>query len=56
LDADHVDVAYIALTSFESGSFPGIKVPDGISGSYDLRIYSNDNGGRELASVTFTIS
>ena len=56
LDADRVDVAYIALTSFESGSFPGIKVPDGISGSYDLRMYSNDNGGRELASVTFTIS
>lgn len=56
LDADRADIAYIALTSFESGSFPGIKVPDGISGSYDLRIYSNDNGGRELASVTFTIS
>lgn len=56
LDADRVDVAYIALTSFESGSFPGIKVPDGISGSYDLRMYSNDNGGRELASVTFIIS
>lgn len=56
LDADRVDIAYIALTSFESGLFPGIKVPNGISGSYDLRIYSNDNGGRELASVTFTIS
>lgn len=56
LDADRVDVAYIALTSSESGSFPGIKVPDGISGSYDLRMYSNDNGGRELASVTFIIS
>ncbi|MGN0583971.1 MAG: leucine-rich repeat protein [Ruminococcus sp.] len=56
LDADRADVAYIALKKFESGSFPGIKVPAGISGSYDLRIYSNDNGGRELASVTFIIS
>lgn len=56
LDADRTDIAYLSLTSFESGSFPGIKIPNGINGSYDLRIYSNDNGGRELASVTFTIS
>ena len=56
LDADRTDIAYLSLISFESGSFPGIKIPNGINGSYDLRIYSNDNGGRELASVTFTIS
>ena len=56
LEADRTDIAYLYVTSFESGSFPGIKIPNGISGSYDLRIYSNDNGGRELASVTFTIS
>ena len=55
-EADYVDVAYIALNSFESGAFNGLKLPDGISGKYDLRIYSSDYGGRELASVTFTIT
>lgn len=55
-EADYVDVAYIALNSFESGAFNGLKIPDGISGKYDLRIYSSDYGGRELASVTFTIT
>ena len=38
LAADGADVSYIYLSSFESGSFPGLKVADGISGSYDLRI------------------
>ena len=53
-DADRVDVNYISLRDFESGAFPGITVPNDISGSYDLRIYSSDNNGSELACVSFT--
>ena len=34
-DADRVDVNYISLRDFESGAFPGITVPNDISGSYD---------------------
>ena len=54
-DADRVDVNYISLRDFESGAFPGITVPNDISGSYDLRIYSSDYNGSELACVSFTI-
>ena len=53
-DADRVDVNYISLRDFESGAFPGITVPNDISGSYDLRIYSSDYNGSELACVSFT--
>ena len=53
-DADRVDVNYISLRNFESGAFPGITVPNDISGSYDLRIYSSDYNGSELACVSFT--
>ena len=54
-DADRADVNYIFLRNFESGAFPGITVPNDISGSYDLRIYSNDYNGSELACINFTI-
>ncbi|WP_370784790.1 leucine-rich repeat protein [Ruminococcus callidus] len=53
-DADRVDVNYISLRDFESGAFPEITVPNDISGSYDLRIYSSDYNGSELACVSFT--
>ncbi|MDY3655043.1 MAG: leucine-rich repeat protein, partial [Ruminococcus callidus] len=53
-DADRVDVNYVSLRDFESGAFPGITVPNDISGSYDLRIYSSDYNGSELACVSFT--
>ena len=53
-DADRVDVNYISLRDFESGAFPGITVPNDISGSYDLRIYSSYYNGSELACVSFT--
>ena len=53
-DADRVDVNYISLRDFESGAFPGITVPNDISGSYELRIYSSDYNGSELACVSFT--
>ena len=55
-DADRVDVNYISLRNFESGAFPGITVPEGISGSYDLRIYSSDYDGTELACVNVMIT
>ena len=55
-DADRVDVNYISLRGFESGAFPGITVPEGISGSYDLRIYSSDYNGTELACVNVMIT
>ena len=55
-DADRVDVNYISLRDFESGAFPGITVPEGISGSYDLRIYSSDYDGTELACVNVMIT
>lgn len=55
-DADRVDVNYISLRGFESGAFPGITVPEGISGSYDLRIYSSDYDGTELACVNVMIT
>lgn len=55
-DADRVDVNYISLRNFESGAFPGITVPKGISGSYDLRIYSSDYDGTELACVNVMIT
>lgn len=54
-DADRADVNYIFLRNFESGAFPGITVPNDISGSYDLRIYSNDYNGSELACTNFKI-
>lgn len=56
IDADKAGVAYIALWRFESGAFPGITVPEGISGSYDLRIYSSDYNGAELACVNVMIT
>ena len=55
-DADRVDVNYISLRDFESGAFPGITVPNDISGSYDLRIYSSDYNGTELACVNVMIT
>ena len=55
-DADRADVNYIFLRNFESGAFPGITVPNDISGSYDLRIYSNDYNGSELACTNFKIT
>ena len=55
-DADRVDVNYISLRNFESGAFPGITVPNDISGSYDLRIYSSDYNGSELACVNVMIT
>ena len=55
-DADRVDVNYISLRDFESDAFPGITVPEGISGSYDLRIYSSDYDGTELACVNVMIT
>lgn len=55
-DADKADINYISLRNFESGAFPGITVPDDIHGSYDLRIYSSDYHGSELACVCFTIA
>ena len=54
-DADAASIQYKWLSGFKSGSFDGLLLSgNSLSGSYDLRIYSND--GRELASVTFIIS
>ena len=47
---------YQSLLQFESGYFAGFELSDNsLSGNYDLRIYANDNGGKELACVTFYI-
>ena len=54
-EADYEDVVYTSLRNFKSGNFEGLKVPDNISGNYDLRIYGSDYGGAELACVSFTI-
>ena len=55
-DADHADIVFLSLRNFESGNFEGFNFSDNnLSGNYDLRIYSNDSGGAELASATFII-
>ena len=55
-EADAAIINYKWLDGFESGNFDGLLLSDySLSGNYDLRIYSNDNGGRELACVTFYI-
>ena len=55
-DADSAVVQYQSLSQFESGNFAGFELSDNsLSGNYDLRIYANDNGGKELSCGTFYI-
>ena len=50
---DQNDISYQDLNGTTSGimEFVAPSVP----GSYDLRMNESDNGGRELASITFTV-
>ena len=55
-EADAASIQVKWLSGFESGNFDGFLLSDNsLSRNYDLRIYSNDNGGGELACVTFYI-
>ena len=55
VDADSADLVVSYISAFESGEFPGFSLPSAASGSYELRIYSSDSGGTELAAAGFEI-
>lgn len=54
VSADQVDTSFLYLRDFQSGAFPGFYLANEV-GAYDLRIYADDNGGEELASVSIDI-
>ena len=50
---DQNDISYQYLEGTTSGIMEFIA--PSVPGSYDLRMNESDNGGRELASITFTV-